>query len=568
MTMLEELAELESLIDGSDISLRRPDTVMQPTNLGAARMTRFSFSRSMIRRAFLKDWDIKLLMVEFDNAGSGQIVYQIYAEGKIFHFVAFTSRLDETLHTDRVIADSWDVTAALVEGELEEDLMQLLRDEVPKQESSRLDSRVLVLTRGNRSVRFYDYLVECLAEGHQPKSKKLGDAGYIMRSTAFYANGKFGMKSFMGFADEHPLSAPYRAQFLAAWLFREVSYESVEHCAKARNPNAASFDNDWSRFFGLGNATGLGLVPWAMKHPEELNAWIAIRELALSNIRSTRGSFENTRKLDEWIYKAYEHFSSLGGENRSPWLGPDSLAEASLQIRETFKQLFKNDFPFNDLYIWAEKQEVEITELVVSLLLELDDTSDEVIDRLLTVNTEKPQQTSITVGDVKTEINRRYSWIENFNLDDPKATHYWWVMSDNAEEPRRAQRSTIDPQHREIPIDIALRLNNLSRDLDEVNDKTTVNKFLHSFPEHGIAVNRILHNFGPYSEPRDNVCDVEHLPLNLQRFQLAMYGMDNFSPQSTDWLRVTLFQGAPRVSEISSTDSDNWILPKQPEGLT
>ena len=230
--------------------------------------------------------------------------------------------------------------------------------------------------------------------------------------------------------------------------------------------------------------------------------------------------------------------------------------------------MFKNDFPFNDLYIWAEKQEVEITELVVSLLLELDDTSDEVIDRLLTVSTEKPQQTSITVGDVKTEINRRYSWIENFNLDDPKATHYWWVMSDNAEEPRRAQRSTIDPQHREIPIDIALRLNNLSRDLDKVNDKTTVNKFLHSFPEHGIAVNRILHNFGPYSEPRDNVCDVEHLPLNLQRFQLAMYGMDNFSPQSTDWLRVTLFQGAPRVSEISSTDSDNWILPKQPEGLT
>ncbi len=28
------------------------------------------------------------------------------------------------------------------------------------------------------------------------------------------------------------------------------------------------------------------------------------------------------------------------------------------------------------------------------------------------------------------------------------------------------------------------------------------------------------------------------------------------------------FQGAPRVFEISSTDSDNWILPKQPEGLT
>ena len=141
-------------------------------------------------------------------------------------------------------------------------------------------------------------------------------------------------------------------------------------------------------------------------------------------------------------------------------------------------------------------------------------------------------------------------------------------MSDNAEEPRRAQRSIVAPLHRELPIDIALRLKKLIQDLEATNEETAVNEFLHSYPEHGIAINRILCDFGPYSEPRDNVCDFEHLPLNLQRFQLAMYGMDNFSPQSTDWLRVTLFQGAPRVFEISSTDSDNWILPKQPEGLT
>ena len=566
--MPKETTELETLIDNPKTPLRQPQKVMERLNLGAARMSRFSFSRSMIRRGFLNSWDIKRLIVDFDESGSGQIVYRILAEGKIFHFVAFTSRLDETLHTDRVVADAWDVTAALVEGELEEDLMQLLKSEVPKQESSRLDSRVLVLTRGNRSVRFYDYLVECLAEGNQPKSKKLGDAGYIMRSTAFYANGKFGMKSFLGIGENHPLSAPYRAQFLAAWLFREVGYESVEHCAKARNPNAASFNSDWNRFLGLGNATGLGLVPWAMKHPDQLNAWVAIRELALSNVRSMKGSGENTRELDEWLNRAYEHFSSLGGGNRGSWLGPDSLAEATLIIRSTFKSLSKNDFPFDDLYLWAEEQDFEITELVVSLLLELDTTSDEIIDRLLTVNTKKPLISDTTVKDLKTQIYAKYSWISKLNLDDPQASYYWWVMSDNAEEPRRAQRSIVAPLHRELPIDIALRLKKLIQDLEATNEETAVNEFLHSYPEHGIAINRILCDFGPYSEPRDNVCDFEHLPLNLQRFQLAMYGMDNFSPQSTDWLRVTLFQGAPRVFEISSTDSDNWILPKQPGGLT
>ena len=567
MTISEEVSELSTLLDDPNTILRPAEIVMEPTNLGAVRMTRFSFSRSMIRRAFTNDWEINCQVVDFDEFGCGHIIYRILAEGKMFHFVAFTSTIDEALHTDRVIADVWDVTAALVEGEMDDDFLRLLRNEVPKQELSRLDPRVLVLTRGNRSVRFYDYLVERLASGKQPESKKLGDAGYIMRSTAFYGNGKFGMRSFLGFEDQHPLSSPYRAQFLAAWLFREVSYKSVEHCAKIKNPNAVGFNDEWSRFFGLGNATGLGLVPWAMKHPEELNAWIAIRELALSNVRSLAGSTKNKQILEEWIDKAYQYFSSLGGDDRSPWMGPQSLAKATLLTQDTFRSLSGNPFPFDDLYLWAEKQNIEITELVISLLLELDDTRDEVIDELLKVDTEKKSNLNTTVKDIKKIITEKYFWLKELNLDGAEAEHYWWVMSDNAEEPRRAERSIIDPAHREIPIDISLRINKLIKDLEITDEKISASEFLHSFPEHGIAIKRILRNSGPYSEPRENVCDFKHLPLNLQRFQLAMYGMDNFSPQSTDWLRVTLFQGAPRVSEIGSDDSDNWILPKQPGGL-
>ncbi|MDP6285586.1 MAG: hypothetical protein QF585_04705 [Acidimicrobiales bacterium] len=568
MTISEEVSELSTLLNDPSTVLRPPEIVMKPTSLGAVRMTRFSFSRSLIRRAFMNQWEIKRLVVNFDEFGRGHIIYRILAEEKLFHFVAFTSTIDEALHTDRVIADVWDVTAALVEGEIDNEFMQFLSDEVPKQELSRLDSRVLVLTRGNRSVRFYDYLVERLANGKQPESKQLGDAGYIMRSTAFYGNGKFGMRSFLGFEDRHPLSAPYRAQFLAAWLFREVSYESVEHCAKAKNPDAAHLNDEWSCFFGLGNATGLGLVPWAMKHPGELNSWIAIRELALSNVRSLKGSTSNKQILEEWFDKSYQYFSSLGGDDRWPWMGPDSLAKATLLIHDIFRSLSENDFPFNDLYLWAEKQDVEITELVVSLLLELDNTDDEVIDSLLVVSNEKKDNLNVIVGALKKIIKEKYSWLDELDLDQSEAKHYWWVMSDNAEEPRRAERSVIDPAHREIPIDISLRINQLIGDLYATDEKTSVSEFLHSFPEHGIAVKRLLNDSGPYSEPRENVCDFKHLPLNLQRFQLAMYGMDNFAPQSTDWLRVTLFQGAPRVSEIGSKDSDKWILPRQPGGLT
>ena len=46
-----------------------------------------------------------------------------------------------------------------------------------------------------------------------------------------------------------------------------------------------------------------------------------------------------------------------------------------------------------------------------------------------------------------------------------------------------------------------------------------------------------------------------------------MYGMDNFKPKSTDWLRVTLFQGAPRVGDLGMDDAaDDWVLPARPGG--
>ncbi|MCZ2403011.1 hypothetical protein IV498_07390 [Paenarthrobacter sp. Z7-10] len=61
--------------------------------------------------------------------------------------------------------------------------------------------------------------------------------------------------------------------------------------------------------------------------------------------------------------------------------------------------------------------------------------------------------------------------------------------------------------------------------------------------------------------------DAQFLPLSTQRFQLATYGMNNFSPQSTDWVRVTLFSGAPRVAEVmNGTDDDDWLFPLAPEG--
>ena len=189
---------------------------MRPDVLGAARLSRYSFSRTMLRRAVAESWTAGRLRQNFDAQGRGESIYWLDTGRHRFHFVAFTTTVEESAHTDRVIAERWEVAAALVEGDVDGDLLAMLRLQVPQQERGRLDPRILSLTRGNRSVRFFGALVDELAAGRQPDPEKVGDAGYILRSTAFYANGKFGMRSFDGYDDDHPFRVPYRAQIVAA----------------------------------------------------------------------------------------------------------------------------------------------------------------------------------------------------------------------------------------------------------------------------------------------------------------------------------------------------------------
>jgi len=57
---------------------------------------------------------------------------------------------------------------ALVEGKVDQEYIEKLRENVPKQEAGRVDARVFVLSRANRSARNFDYVVNQLAAGEQP----------------------------------------------------------------------------------------------------------------------------------------------------------------------------------------------------------------------------------------------------------------------------------------------------------------------------------------------------------------------------------------------------------------
>ncbi len=548
--------------------LRSPEVVMRPAMLGAARLTRYSFSRMMLRRAAADGWRARLKVFDIDALGRGEAVYELDAGTRKFSFIAFTTTINEDQHTDRVIADAWEISAALFEGVPTTEDLAKLRSQVPLQEAGRFDPRVLVLTRGNRSVRFFQYLVDCLATGSQPEPGRVADAGYILRSTAFYANGKYGMRSFDGYPPGHELAVPYRAQFVAAWFFRELGYDLVEHCAGASGgADAAGFDEEWRRYFGLGNATGLGLVPYAFKHPAVLNAWASIRELALADVRALEATPPLLARLDDWVDRAHRHFATGTSDDCAPFLNAPALVCVLERIRSFIDTVRSDPGAFDTIYRWAETQDPETTELVVSLLIELHDGDDSVVDEMLTVTEHTDTDPAVTAGRLRTLITERFGWLNELNLDDTEADFYWWVISDNTEEPRRVPRPRLAPDGRDVGIDFATRIWRLRSALDGLPDDLSVADFLAEQPDHRMAVDRLVASDCLYGEPHDNPCAAHYLPLQLQRFQLAMYGMDNFKPKSTDWLRVTLFQGAPRLDDLGPAMSDSWALPPRPQGL-
>ncbi|MCX7015591.1 MAG: hypothetical protein NTW86_24070, partial [Candidatus Sumerlaeota bacterium] len=105
-------------------------------------------------------------------------------------------------------------------------------------------------------------------QGLQPDAEQILQVGYLMRTTAVYGNGKFGIADRFRIADRPELAGPFQAEMLAVYLVRLFTLDLVEHVAHRRAPDTAvQLDQRFRRFLGIGNATGLGMAPFLMTHP-------------------------------------------------------------------------------------------------------------------------------------------------------------------------------------------------------------------------------------------------------------------------------------------------------------
>ena len=564
----------EILADADEVRalLRTASTVMRFARLGSFHPTRLSFSRSLIRRMGREAWRFRQSLFSLDDEGYGRAVYEIETSKGIVSFAAFSNYLAAHERTDRVIAEKWDAAFVLAEGRLAPAAIDRLADAAPRQEAARYGADELVLSRANKSLRLFDSVVAALAAGRQPPLAEVVGVGYLMRTTAVYGNGKFGLADLGRVWRGGVFGLPYEAEMLTVYMIRHFSFELIEHIARRRNPaGAAALAPETKRALGIGNATGLGMAPFLIGHPALFNNWIMAREAALARTRAVaRATPDKTARFRHLLDRAIGHVGEWSTEDERQHRRIDLLR---LELAALHHRLQSGDIAFSGRRPWdrlvreaEETMSLETSELLNSLAIEL---YPELVDALeLTTGSLERERVdpAMTLAALKVLIERAYGWALSVDYGDSAASHFFWYRSAEKDEPRLGERFNEPGAELELPIGIGRMVAALHDELSRLpagQRQGSVARFLFEYPRWRGIVRRIQSlALLSYAEIRDNALGRECLPIDLLRCKLSIFGASKFDPKSDRWTRITLFQGAPPIEMLGSAEADDWAFPR------
>ena len=547
-----------------NIELRDPNIIMKLSRLGSFHQSRLSFLRSFLSE--FKDWQYERDLFDLDQEGHGTAVYSFKKKDRAYSLICYANKIKDDERSDRVIATKWDAAFTLHDGiPLKEDIDRL-RNEVPKQEVGRLSYKELTLSRANKSVRIFDHVVESLSNGKQPNSELLEKVGYLYRTTAVYGSGKFGLADRFRIKNREEINGPFRLEMMLVYLVRQFTFDQVNHVAKNKNPNSAvKLDPKICRNLGIGNSTGLGMAPFIVNHPTLLNNWILSREIALKKIREIKIVKTQDRDLfKDCVKSSLKNITSWNTESEY------QLKKIKLLLKDIKKFIsflenefdFQKDYPFNEIYLWLEKETCEeCIEYVVSIMME--PFGDIVQPLVAQMSSEEEKYFNIpterNVGDLKKILENKYSDILKINFNIDESNQKFWFISKNKEEPRLANRFEENGADLEQPLAIARDIKKLYERLLPLKNNLKINQFLidNSDLRHVVRRAFIIEKF-PYSEIQDNTIGENLVPIDMLRLKLSFFGALKFDPRSDKWLRICMFQGAPLPNELKDYD-EQWV---------
>ena len=547
-----------------NIELRDPNIIMKLSRLGSFHQSRLSFLRSFLSE--FKDWQYNRDLFDLDQEGYGTAVYSFKKKDRVYSLICYANKINDDERSDRVIATKWDAAFTLHDGvPLKEDIDRL-RNEVPKQEVGRLSYKELTLSRANKSVRVFDHVVESLSNGNQPDLELLEKVGYLYRTTAVYGSGKFGLADRFRIKNREEINGPFRLEMMLVYLVRQFTFDQVNHVAKNKNPNSAvKLDPKICRNLGIGNSTGLGMAPFIVNHPTLLNNWILSREIALKKIREIKIVKTQDRDLfKDCVKSSLKNITSWNTESEY------QLKKIKLLLKDIKKFIsflenefdFQKDYPFNEIYLWLEKETCEeCIEYVVSIMME---PFGNIVQPLVAQMSSEEEKyfnipTERNVGDLKKILENKYSDILKINFNIEESNQKFWFISKNKEEPRLANRFEENGADLEQPLAIARDIKKLYERLLPLKNNLKINQFLidNSDLRHVVRRAFIIEKF-PYSEIQDNTIGEKLVPIDMLRLKLSFFGALKFDPRSDKWLRICMFQGAPLPNELKDYD-EQWV---------
>ncbi|MDA9632668.1 hypothetical protein N9S74_00580 [Pelagibacteraceae bacterium] len=532
--------------------------------MGSRYPSRLSFSRSMLRRLFFDNWKISKSRFDLDDNGYGTVVYEITINNNIYSLVCFSQHLDSAERSDRVIAEKWDTAYSLINGKLDDQELDRLKKNVPLQESGRNSSKELILSRANKSVRLFEYVKDCLSKGLQPDINEINKVGYLLRTTAVYGSGKFGLSDFVNTKEVTDFNQPFRAEMLSVYIIREFSVELVEHVAKKLNPSkAVKLENKIKQHLGIGNSTGLGMAPFIIKHPKLINKWMNQYTDSLNKILNKNIEPEKLSSYLQLLEKALLYLKEVTTFDEYQ-IKKNTKTVEDLKIYINHIKNKKNN-TFNDL-TWVDlikfttnNCNFDTQEIASVQLLELyPEISEKLAEDMSDVEEMKINE-SQTLRELNSLIEKDYQWALEVDFSKKNNDYLFWYISAAKLEPRLGERYNEEGSELEQHLGVAKMAQKLHSKIQKENFDLSVAEYLVLSPEFRGIIRRIqsLEQY-PFAEVQDNILSKETIPINMLRFKLSFFGANRYDPKSDRWLRVSFFSGAPFLSNLNEQNVDSW----------
>ena len=547
--------------------MRQPSKVMKLQRLGSFHQSKLSFTRQLINELQCNKSQFEISEWNIDQNGFGNAVIQTVFNNNTFSLVVFCHSIDDEERSDRVIAEKWDMTFSLFTGTPNKTELDLMSKNLKIQELGRHLPKQLTLSRANKSVRIFTKVLDALSNGKQPCKADINDIGYLIRTTAVYGNGKFGIGDFSPNTDKSVLNKPFQAEMLTVYLIRYFSIELVNFLAEKKGKNkSVKMSDDIARHLGVGNATGLGMAPFLINHQELIHQWINTRETAISRVLSIKSINKNTQKqIITYIEQAYRYTSQW---NVDDVIQTKRIKTLNLDLKnilncKQLNNLLNKNYPLKSLCdYFINKISLETEEILYSIFIE---PFPQLINDL-TKQMGSKEKKSVFVGynvkDIIQIIKENYKWALNIDISSSDENYFFWYTSQAKLEPRLGVTLKDDGYQKQLPFDISHQVQKALKILIKLPENMTGSEAMINHPEIRNIIRRVIINkTSPYSEIQDNLVGRDMRPIDILRCKLSFFGASKYDPKSDLWTRITLFQGAPLPHQLQDENACDWLFP-------